>query len=78
MDDCPYFDPRAQGTVADTSTENVMIDLDTIEDADDCDGDTMHVYGRDPTTGQWFWQWLPVETLLEAGRGDLVPWLGEA
>lgn len=54
-----------------------MIDIDTIEDADECDGEALHVYGRDTTTGQWRWQWVAVETLMEAGRGDLVPWLQE-
>lgn len=52
-----------------------MIDIDSIEDADECDGESLHAYGRDTTTGEWQWQWVPVETLLEAGRGDLVPWL---
>ncbi|MCK1296958.1 hypothetical protein IVB33_03030 [Bradyrhizobium sp. 24] len=52
-----------------------MLDLDTIEEVDDCDGEALHVYGCDPSTGEWCWQWVPVEMLLEAGRGDLVPWL---
>jgi hypothetical protein len=52
-----------------------MIDPDTIEDVDECDGESLHVYGRDISTGRWQWQWLPVEVLIEAGRGDLVPWL---
>jgi hypothetical protein len=50
-----------------------MIDLDTIDDADECDGEALHVYGRDADTGEWRWQWVSVETLVEAGRGDLVP-----
>jgi hypothetical protein len=52
-----------------------MIDLDTIDDADECDGEALHVYGRDAATGEWCWQWVSVETLVEAGRGDLTPWL---
>lgn len=55
-----------------------MIDPDTIEDADECDGEALHVYGRDTTTGQRRWQWVPVEALLDAGRGDLLPWLFDA
>jgi hypothetical protein len=55
-----------------------MIDLNTIEDADECDGESLRVYGRDVTTGHWQWQWLPVEVLIEAGRSDLVPWLSDA
>jgi hypothetical protein len=55
--------------------ERVMIDPDTIEDVDDSDGEALHAYGRDSDTGEWRWQWIAVETLLEAGRGDLVPWL---
>lgn len=55
-----------------------MIDLDTIEDADECDGEVPHVCGRDTETGQWAWQWVPVEVLIESGRGDLLPWLHDA
>lgn len=55
-----------------------MIDIDTIEDADECDGEALHVYGRDATTDQWLWAWVSVELLIEAGRGDLLPWLDEA
>jgi len=55
-----------------------MIDIDSIEDCDECDGDLLHVYGRDAVTGQWRWQWVSVEVLIEAGRADLVPWLAVA
>jgi len=55
-----------------------MIEPDTIEDADEFDGEALHVYGRDATTDQWLWAWVPVELLIEAGRGDLLPWLDEA
>ena len=51
-----------------------MIDPDTIEDADECDGESLHAYGRDTTTGEWRWAWVKVETLIEAGRGNLVSW----
>lgn len=52
-----------------------MIDPDTIEEADECDGEALHVYGRDADSGDWRWQWVSVEALVEAGRGDLTPWL---
>ena len=52
-----------------------MIDPDSIDECDECDGEVLHVYGRDSDTGMWKWQWVAVETLVEAGRGDLVPWL---
>lgn len=55
-----------------------MIDPDTIEDIDESDGEVIHVYGRNSVTGRWEWKWVPVETLIEAGRGDLVPWLDDA
>jgi hypothetical protein len=54
-----------------------MIDIDTIEDADECDGEALHAYGRDTSTGEWVWRWVPVEVLIEAGRGDLVPWMAD-
>jgi hypothetical protein len=54
-----------------------MIDIETIEDADECDGEALHAYGRDTTTGQWTWRWVPVEMLIESGRGDLVPWMAD-
>jgi hypothetical protein len=52
-----------------------VIDIESIEDADDCDGESLRAYGYDRELGEWQWQWVPVEVLLEAGRGDLVPWL---
>lgn len=78
MDNSFFIVSRAQGTLADTSTEKVMIDPDTIEDADECDGESLHVYGRDTVTGQWRWQLVSIELLIEAGRGDLLPWLDAA
>lgn len=36
-----------------------MIDLVTIEDVDECDGEALHAYGRDLSTGQWRWDWVP-------------------
>lgn len=78
MDVLLPIDSRAQGTLAATSLENRMIEPDTIEDADEFDGEALHVYGRDISSGEWLWAWVPVETLIEAGRGDLLPWLDEA
>lgn len=53
-----------------------MIDLDTIEDIDECDGEAVHAYGRSSSTGQWSWCWIPVETLAEAGRDDILHAVG--
>jgi hypothetical protein len=55
-----------------------MIDPNTIDECDECDGEAVHVFGRDTTTGQWVWQWVAIETLLDAGRADLLPWLFDA
>lgn len=52
-----------------------MIDLDTIEDIDECDGEAVHVYGR-LSTGQWSWQWVPIEAVAEAGRDDILIAIG--
>jgi hypothetical protein len=52
-----------------------MIDPSTIEDIDDCDGESVLAYGR-ATTGRWTWQWVPIETLYEAGRGDILRAVG--
>ncbi|MFK4537923.1 hypothetical protein ABIA00_006106 [Bradyrhizobium ottawaense] len=38
-----------------------MIDPDTIEDADECDGESLHAYGYDREKGEWRWQWVPIE-----------------
>lgn len=49
-----------------------MIDLNSIEEADDGDGESVHVYGIDPADGKWKWQWVSIEELCEAGRSDIV------
>lgn len=48
---------------------------DDIEDAEECDGEALHAYGRDVATGEWTWEWVAVESLMEGGLGDLLPWL---
>lgn len=45
-----------------------MIDPETIEDIDDCDGESAYVYGFDAKTGKWSWGWLLLEHLYEHGR----------
>jgi hypothetical protein len=52
-----------------------MIDPSMIEEFEDCDGESVHCLGVDAESGNWRWEWVPVETLMEAGRGDLLPWL---
>ena len=32
-----------------------MIDPDTIEEIDDCDGECVYAYGFDPVTENWAW-----------------------
>jgi hypothetical protein len=49
-----------------------MIDPDTIEDIDDCDGESVFAYGFDPTSGKWEWAWVPVEHIAESGRSDII------
>ncbi|OWK21720.1 hypothetical protein [Mesorhizobium amorphae] len=49
-----------------------MIDLDSVEEADDGDGESVHVYGLDPVDGKWKWEWVTAAELCEAGRFDLV------
>lgn len=49
-----------------------MIDPETIEDMDDCDGESVHVYGFDPETNGWGWGWLGLEYLYESGRTDII------
>lgn len=56
-----------------------MIDPDTIDEADDCDGESIHAYGYNQNTGAWEWDWIPFEELWEHGRGDIVAqFMGEA
>lgn len=38
-----------------------MIDPETIEDLDGCDGEALHAYGFDDETGKWGWGWVPLE-----------------
>lgn len=49
-----------------------MIDPETIEDIDDCDGESVSAYGFDPDTGQWGWGWVALEYIEEAGRTDIT------
>jgi hypothetical protein len=49
-----------------------MIDPETIEEVDDCDGESVHAYGLDAATGQWGWAWVSFEHLAEAGREDII------
>ncbi|MET4721139.1 hypothetical protein ABIF63_005245 [Bradyrhizobium japonicum] len=30
-----------------------MFDIDTIEDCDECDGESLHAYGYDRDLGEW-------------------------
>ena len=49
-----------------------MIDPDTIEDVDDCDGESILAYGYNPIDRVWVWEWVPMEELAEAGRTDII------
>jgi hypothetical protein len=49
-----------------------MIDPETIEDTDDCDGEALSCYGYDTETGQWCWGLVPLEYIFESGRSDLI------
>ena len=49
-----------------------MIDFDTIEDIEECDGEAIHAYGFNPETKSWEWAWVQIEDLAEAGRIDIV------
>lgn len=49
-----------------------MIDCETIEDMDDCDGESLSCYGYDPETGKWGWGLVPLEYVYESGRSDII------
>jgi hypothetical protein len=49
-----------------------MIDPETIEDIDDCDGEAVYCYGFDRETNGWTWGWLSLEYLYESGRADII------
>ncbi|MGU3493674.1 hypothetical protein ACLBXM_06485 [Xanthobacteraceae bacterium A53D] len=49
-----------------------MIDPTTIEDIDDCDGESIYCYGFDPDSGKWECQWVPLEYVADAGRSDII------
>lgn len=49
-----------------------MIDPDTIEDIDDCDGEEVYAYGYDREAKEWKWAWVPYDFLAEAGRTDII------
>lgn len=55
-----------------------MIDLDSIEAVDAIDGEELYAFGCDAETGEWRWAWLPVESIYEAGRYDIVETFGLA
>lgn len=49
-----------------------MIDPDTIEDIDDCDGESVLAYGFDTEKGEWSWGWIWIDILRESGRTDII------
>lgn len=49
----------------------VKIDLETITEWDDIDGDIVHARGRDCTDGQRRWAWVSIERIAEE-RPDLA------
>lgn len=49
-----------------------MIDPETIEDMDDCDGESVHAYGYDPVKDTWGWGWVALEYIYESGRTDII------
>ena len=49
-----------------------MINPETIEDIDDCDGEEIFAYGYDPVSKTWKWDWVPFDHLAEAGRTDII------
>lgn len=53
-----------------------MIDPDTIEDIDDCDGDSIWAYGYNTVSKQWEWGAVPLEYVYDAGRTDILRRLG--
>lgn len=52
-----------------------MIDPETIEDFDQCDGEDANVYGYDPETDSCDWGWVPIRVIEEAGRTDVLEWI---
>jgi hypothetical protein len=53
-----------------------MISLDTIDEAEDSDGTAVMCHGQDADTGEWRWEWVPIETLYEYGREDILRYVG--
>lgn len=42
-----------------------------IDDWDDCDGESVHVFLRDKD-GNYAWKWVAIDDLLQYGRSDIV------
>lgn len=53
-----------------------MIDTDTIEDIEDCDGDTVWAYGYNTVSKKWEWAAVPLEDIYDGGRTDILQRLG--
>lgn len=49
-----------------------MIDPETIEDIDDCDGESISAYGYNPESRKWEWGWVPLEYVADCGRSDII------
>ncbi len=49
-----------------------MIDPETIEEVDDCDGESVRAYGFDPEAKTWKWDWVSLEYVVECGRSDII------
>lgn len=53
-----------------------MIDTDTIDEFEDCDGYTVWAYGYNTVTEKWEWSAVTLEDLQEGGRTDILRRLG--
>jgi hypothetical protein len=63
--------------VAVQQTESrVMIAPDTIEDAEESDGESVSCYGYDPEADEWRWERISIETLYEHDRQDILRYVG--
>lgn len=49
-----------------------MIDAETIEDWDDCDGNSIYCYGYNSETKEWEWGWCDIADLEIEGRLDIL------
>jgi len=56
------------------TADTLDLDYDTIDEIDDADDDSLHVFIKDRTAGDYGWHWVYRDNLAEHGLHDGSIW----